>query len=163
MNKPPEGKQDYYSLLHIGYDASSEEIRAAYKRLALLTHPDRSGHPLAHQQMQLLNEAFAVLGNPEKKAHYDQDRLASHAIIPVENLAQTEYPSQAGRQGRKDLEGRLLQNQLKKIAYLILAMISLFFWSLISGRVNMILIMLVVMLAVFTLASIIVKVRNLDS
>jgi len=58
---------DYYSILKIDPDASLEAVRSAYKRLALLTHPDLSGHPQANQQMQRLNEAFEVLSGPLEK------------------------------------------------------------------------------------------------
>jgi len=67
MKRLSTRKQDYYSILLIGSNASLEEVRAAYKRLALLTHPDRSRHPRANQQMQLLNEAFEVLSSPERE------------------------------------------------------------------------------------------------
>lgn len=159
-------KRDYYSILQIDVNASLEEVRAAYKRLALLTHPDRSGHPRANQQMQLLNEAYAVLSNPKKRARYDLDRITPSALIPVEKPSEPDHPAQVDRKHQKDLErkrNRLLRNQLKMISYLILLTLALFLWFLASGQVNTILILLIVMLAIFTIASMIFRVKNLDS
>ncbi len=118
---------DYYSILQIDPDASLEAVRSAYKRLALLTHPDLSGHPLANQQMQRLNEAFEVLSNPEKRAQYDQDRSAPSALTPVEKPAPAEPEAQVDQKQQKDLGrkwNRLVRNQLKMIAYIVLLDIS---------------------------------------
>jgi len=166
MKRLSTRKQDYYSILQIGSDASLEEVRAAYKRLALLTHPDRSRHPQANRQMQNLNEAFEVLSNPQKRAQYDQDRLASYALVPVEKPSHVDHQVKVERKDHKDLERkrrRLLRNQLRMISYLILVTIGMFFWFLASGRVNIVMILLIVMLAVVTLASMIMRVRNLNS
>jgi len=157
---------DYYSILQIDPDASLEGVRSAYKRLALLTHPDRSGHPLANQQMQRLNEAFEVLSNPEKRAQYDQDRSAPSALTPVEKPAPAEPEAQVDQKQQKDLGwkwNRLVRNQLKMIAYIVLLTSGIFFWSLASGRVNVMMILLIVGLTVFSLVSMILKVRKLDS
>ena len=104
MKRSSAGKQDYYSILIIDHNASLEEIRAAYKRLALLTHPDRSRHPQANQQMQLLNEAYEVLSKPEKRARYDQDRIAPPAPIPVEKPTHVNHPAQVVRKDINDLD-----------------------------------------------------------
>lgn len=63
--------KDYYHILGVPFSASAEEIRSAYRRLALRYHPDRVGSNLFQRQMQLLNQAFGVLGNAERKRHYD--------------------------------------------------------------------------------------------
>lgn len=63
---------DYYQLLGIRKDASSTEIRAAYKRLAMLYHPDRNpNNTEAEELFKLINEAYHVLADPAKKAFYD--------------------------------------------------------------------------------------------
>lgn len=60
---------NYYDVLGVPPEADAAEIRAAYRSLALQHHPDRGGDP-AH--MQELNAAYAVLGDPEKRANYDR-------------------------------------------------------------------------------------------
>ncbi|MFL7813010.1 MAG: J domain-containing protein [Anaerolineales bacterium] len=63
--------KDYYQILGIPFSATAEEIRSAYRRLALRYHPDRVGSNLFERQMQLVNQAFGVLGNAERKRRYD--------------------------------------------------------------------------------------------
>ena len=50
---------DYYTFLQIAPSATLDEVRAAYKRLALIYHPDRSDHPQATRQMQLLTRVMS--------------------------------------------------------------------------------------------------------
>ncbi len=62
---------DYYKILGISYDASVEQIRQAYRNRAKQYHPDINNTPDAKLLFQLLNEAYQVLINPEKKRWYD--------------------------------------------------------------------------------------------
>ena len=62
---------DYYKILGISYNASVEEIRQAYRNRAKQYHPDINKSPNANVLFQLLNEAYQVLINPEKKRWYD--------------------------------------------------------------------------------------------
>jgi curved DNA-binding protein len=63
---------DYYSRLGVGPQASTRQIKAAYRRLALAHHPDRNrDHPAEAEIMKQLNEAYAVLSNPAKRREYD--------------------------------------------------------------------------------------------
>jgi DnaJ-class molecular chaperone len=63
---------DYYTRLGVGPQASTRQIKAAYRRLALEHHPDRNrDHPAAAEIMKQLNEAYAVLSNPVKRREYD--------------------------------------------------------------------------------------------
>lgn len=63
--------KDYYKTLGIARDASSDEIKKAYRRLARKYHPDVSKEKDAAARMAEVNEANAVLGDPEKRAAYD--------------------------------------------------------------------------------------------
>ncbi len=67
-------KSDYYTILGIGKEAPSTEIKSAYRQLARQWHPDSfSGNKLeAEERMKSLNEAYAVLGDAEERAKYDQ-------------------------------------------------------------------------------------------
>ena len=63
---------DYYSILGVGRNASDEEIKKAFRRLALKYHPDRCpGDPGSEERFKEINEAYAVLGDAEKRREYD--------------------------------------------------------------------------------------------
>lgn len=63
---------DYYKILGVDKNASKEEIKKAYRKLALKYHPDRNkGDKAAEEQFKKANEAYAVLSDPEKKKQYD--------------------------------------------------------------------------------------------
>jgi curved DNA-binding protein len=64
--------KDYYASLGVGRDASADEIKKAFRKLARKYHPDVSKEPDAQTRMQEINEANAVLSDPEKRAAYDQ-------------------------------------------------------------------------------------------
>ncbi|MDP1557584.1 MAG: DnaJ C-terminal domain-containing protein [Nitrosomonas sp.] len=64
--------KDYYQALGVSRDASAEDIKKAFRRMARKYHPDVSKIENAEQKMQEVNEAYAVLSDPEKRAAYDQ-------------------------------------------------------------------------------------------
>lgn len=66
-------KRDYYEVLGVSKNASEDEIKKAYKKLARKYHPDMNpGDKEAEEKFKEVNEANEVLSNPEKKAKYDQ-------------------------------------------------------------------------------------------
>jgi curved DNA-binding protein len=65
--------KDYYKVLGVERTASKEEIKRAYRKLALKTHPDRNpGDSKAEEHFKEINEAYQVLSDQEKRSRYDQ-------------------------------------------------------------------------------------------
>ncbi len=63
--------RDYYAILEVGPQSSPQEIRAAYRRLSLLWHPDKNPGKDVTGKMQDINEAYSILKDPEKRGRYD--------------------------------------------------------------------------------------------
>lgn len=64
--------KDYYKIMGVARDASQDEIKRVYRRLARKYHPDVSKEPNAEEKFKELQEAHEVLRDPEKRAAYDQ-------------------------------------------------------------------------------------------
>ncbi|NDY42452.1 J domain-containing protein [Dissulfurirhabdus thermomarina] len=65
-------QKDYYQILGVSRTAGPEEIKKAYRRLALKYHPDRNkGDKAAEERFKEVNEAYAVLSDPERRRQYD--------------------------------------------------------------------------------------------
>jgi molecular chaperone DnaJ len=66
-------KRDYYEVLGVGREASAEDIKRAYRRMALKCHPDKNpGDKEAEKKFKECAEAYEVLWDPEKRARYDR-------------------------------------------------------------------------------------------
>lgn len=65
---------NYYTLFNLPKNASKQQIKNAYKKLVKQYHPDlyRGDKAFAEQKMKEINEAYAILSNPEKKSEYDE-------------------------------------------------------------------------------------------
>lgn len=69
---------DPYEILQVPHNATEREIKVAYKKLALQNHPDRCSNP-DETKMALINEAYAILSDPERRRRYDlTQRLPAH-------------------------------------------------------------------------------------
>jgi curved DNA-binding protein len=66
-------QNEYYIILGVSQDASAGEIKKAYRKLALETHPDRNpDDPRAEERFKKINEAYGVLSDPQKRTQYDE-------------------------------------------------------------------------------------------
>jgi curved DNA-binding protein len=64
---------DYYAALGVNRAATADDLKRAYRRLAVKWHPDRNpGSSLAEERFKAISEAYAVLQNPVKRRHYDR-------------------------------------------------------------------------------------------
>jgi len=67
------GKRDYYEVLGVSRNASEQEIKSAYRKLALQYHPDRNpGNQEAEEKFKEAAEAYSVVSDPQKRAAYDR-------------------------------------------------------------------------------------------
>lgn len=92
-----ENRRNYYRILHVQPDAPTEIIRMSYLTLMqrLSMHPDLGGD---HATATLINEAFAVLMDPERRAGYDRELALGHALPGYRSSdARTRRPHQAHR------------------------------------------------------------------
>ena len=65
-------KQDYYATLGVPKDASGDQIKQAYRKLALQYHPDRNKDPGVIEKFKAITEAYAILSDDAKRTQYDQ-------------------------------------------------------------------------------------------
>lgn len=70
--------QNYYQILGVSVHASREEIRGAYRKLAVKYHPDRNPDPKAAERIREINIAYDVLGDPDKRRKYDLAQAMYH-------------------------------------------------------------------------------------
>jgi len=65
-------RRDYYDVLSVPHEAAKDDIKSAYRKLALQYHPDRNKSPDAEERFKEISEAYAVLSDDEKRRQYDQ-------------------------------------------------------------------------------------------
>lgn len=76
-----------YNILGVAPNASTEEIKKAYRALAMRHHPDRSTHANAETRFNAIKSAYEVLSDPQQRSVYNQS-LNNRIIIDPDNEAQ---------------------------------------------------------------------------
>uniref|UniRef100_A0A672RNX9 DnaJ homolog subfamily B member 5-like n=1 Tax=Sinocyclocheilus grahami TaxID=75366 RepID=A0A672RNX9_SINGR len=95
VSSPPSSPEcvDYYSVLGVSSDSNEEEIRRAYKRLALRYHPDKNPETDAEDKFKQIAQAYDVLTDPEKRSAYDQQGLTKGGVAPAGNKSDPSHSS----------------------------------------------------------------------
>ena len=65
-------KRDYYDVLGLSRNATPEDVKKAFRKLAMKYHPDRNNSGDASEQFKAINEAYEVLSDQERRAMYDR-------------------------------------------------------------------------------------------
>ena len=78
--------KDYYQILNVNRDASAEDIKKTFRRLAMQYHPDRNpeGVREAGEKFKEINEAYEVLGDEQRRFQYD--RLVNYSSNPRKTM-----------------------------------------------------------------------------
>jgi hypothetical protein len=84
----PNEMQTFYAMLGINQGAGSAEIKTAYRRMAKSFHPDVNHEPNATEMFQLIQAAYEVLSNENKRARYDAGLVLEETIKPQEHFKQ---------------------------------------------------------------------------
>ena len=99
MERASQSK-DYYEILGVPEDASTEDITRGYRNRARELHPDRGG---SEEDMKLLNEAHDILGNEITRREYDQERRSESPSIPFGSSAVFD-PEAASKMGTLEIK-----------------------------------------------------------
>ncbi|KAJ2058493.1 Chaperone protein dnaJ [Coemansia sp. S146] len=86
-------KHDYYKVLDAERTATDAELKRAYRKSALLFHPDKNFAPGADEAFKLVAHAFTILSDPDKRAHYDRYGVADKSS----DFSQQQQPQQRRR------------------------------------------------------------------
>jgi hypothetical protein len=101
----------YYDILGVTRSATATEIKRAYRKLAVVYHPDKNPDPAAEQLFKLINEAYEVLGDPPKRSRYDVELTAPNTTVyttpPPPRHRDPAYRPRRARPRRKSESERL--------------------------------------------------------
>ncbi|KAI8625349.1 hypothetical protein F5Y19DRAFT_489677 [Xylariaceae sp. FL1651] len=93
---PATVTEDYYAVLGVMSTADAQAIKAAYRMLARVTHPDRNSNPNATEEFQLLQSAYETLNDPTTRQRYDNTRPRASTFSPPFATAASGTSSQGG-------------------------------------------------------------------
>jgi len=116
--------RDYYEVLGVARNADDAELKKAYRQLAMQYHPDRNrGNKEAEERFKEVNEAYAVLSDPDKRAHFDRFGTAGPGVGPgfgdtgfgtlFEDIFENFFTGGGRGRGSRAARGEDLQYELK--------------------------------------------------
>lgn len=112
--KGSNSTKDYYETLNVSRNATHDEIKSAYRKLALQFHPDRNKSPDAEGKFKEISEAYAVLSDQEKRKQYDTtgkegvyQKYAQEDIFRGTDFSEVFQDTDPGFGGVDDLIGQL--------------------------------------------------------
>ncbi|CCF56785.1 hypothetical protein KAFR_0B04890 [Kazachstania africana CBS 2517] len=89
-------KHAFYEILKVNRTANDSEIKKAYRKLAIKLHPDKNPHPKAAEAFKLINRAFEVLGNSEKREIFNRiGRDPDDRHVPSNAASESAFSSQS--------------------------------------------------------------------
>ena len=74
-------KKTYYEILQVDKKASKKDVKSAYRRLAILYHPDKNKSPESEEKFKGIAEAYSVLSDPVKRKQYDIDNEPRNVLL----------------------------------------------------------------------------------
>ncbi|HAN76501.1 MAG TPA: hypothetical protein DCQ31_01375 [Bacteroidales bacterium] len=106
--------KDYYKILALAKDADHESVRQSYRKLAKQFHPDVNPAPDAHFKFAEINEAYAVLSDPEKRKAYDERFLKAYLWMFEEMIDKSKATQTARSMNDMVREARLRAEKAKE-------------------------------------------------
>ena len=106
-------KRDYYEVLGVNKDASEEEIKKSYRKLAMKFHPDRNpDNPKAEEHFKEAKEAYEILTDASKRAAYDH---YGHAGVDPSSAAGAGQPQGSAAGGKQQDDGNVVDAEYEEV------------------------------------------------
>lgn len=137
--------KNYYTILGISKTASQEEIKKAYRILAFKYHPDTNPRLVASDQIKLINEAYAILGDVKKRRNYDLNfnYLNSSTHQSTTSVKNNKYYNRKGnshnyRPNSRPRKKESHRKEFKKLEqFMFLVLLSLGIWGFINSCLDL--------------------------
>ncbi len=103
--------QNLYHILEVAETATQQQIKQAYRRLAKELHPDRQGVRSGHEQIAQLNAAYEVLGDPQRRSHYDRQQQGYGTSPPRHRSDRSDRAAHSQAQHRQQRQAAQAQEE----------------------------------------------------